>query len=145
MIIEQDQISNRTIYLAPNKKVTIRQFLGIAWATSMITFAAIQLLLGTDEMIVALAFFSLLCCAIPLFLFGIDDIGAVFVFGLLSKYSFFPLWIKTLMGERIDLGLTSPLRTFEMALVGSVIGCLALLLAKFIPVRTQATKLSFNQ
>ncbi len=101
----------------------------------MIIFAGIQLLLGTDEMIVALAFFSLLCCAIPLFLFGIDDICALFIFGLLSKYSFFPLWIKTLLGERIDLGLTSPLRTFEMALVGSVICCLALVLAKFIPVK----------
>jgi hypothetical protein len=101
----------------------------------MLVFAAIQLVLGTDGRIIALAFFSLLCCIVPLFLFGIDDICAVFVFGLLSKYSFFPLWIKTLMGERVDIGLTAPLRTFEMAFVGSVVCCLALLLVKLIPMK----------
>jgi hypothetical protein len=128
-------IKNKKNEFDLRKKINIRLFWGMAYVVSMIIFATIQLLLGTDEIIIVMAFISLLCCAIPLFLFGIDDIGAVFVFVLLSKYSFFPLWIKTLVGERIDIGLTSPLLTFEMALVGSVISCLALLLAKFIPVK----------
>jgi len=143
-MIEQDQTSNRIIYYASRKKVSIRLFLGMVWVISTIIFAAIQLMLGTDEKILAIAFVSLLCCAIPLFLFGINDICAVFIFGLLSKYSFFPLWIKTLVGERIDLGLTSPLRTFEMVLVGSVISCLALLLVKFIPARHRLLEYRLN-
>jgi hypothetical protein len=135
MTIELSQTSDHAVDYAPRKKIAPRLFWGTAWVVSMLIFAIIQLLLGTDGKIIGLAFFSLLCCAIPLFLFGIDDICAVFIFGLLSKYSFFPLWIKTVMGERIDIGLTAALRTFEMALVGSVICCVALFAAKSIPIR----------
>jgi len=135
MTIELSQASDRAVDYAPRKKIAPRSFLGLAWAISMLIFAVIQLMLGTDGKIITLAFFSLLCCVIPLFLFGIDDICAVFVFGLLSKYSFFPLWIKTVMGERIDIGLTAALRTFEMVLVGSVICCVALFAAKSIPIK----------
>jgi hypothetical protein len=109
--------------------------LGLGWATSTIIFACIQLQLGTDLIIVCMASISLLCCVIPLFFFGINDICAMFILVLLSKYSLFPLWVKTLFGERIDIGLTSPFDTFAFALVGSVIGCIALFLAKAIPIK----------
>jgi hypothetical protein len=136
--------SNQDLLFASHKKVGTKLYLGLLWTISVMTFAAIQLWLGTDERILVLAFVSLLCCVTPLFLFGIDDIGAVFIFALLSKYSFFPLWIKTLMSERIDIGLTSPLRTFEMMLVGLVISCLALLLAKTIPVKRRLLDYRLN-
>jgi hypothetical protein len=136
-MIEQNHTIDNTVMDSRRPKIMIRQLLMMAWAISAIIFAAFQLLLGTDERVVTMAFVSLLCCAIPLYLFGIEDICAVFIFGLLSKYSFFPLWIKTFMGERIDIGLTAPLLTFEMALAGSVICCIALFLAKTIRVKSR--------
>ncbi len=141
---EQSPANNNVIKSGKPNRIITRQFLMMAWAISAIIFAAIQLLLGTDVKIVTMAFVSLLCCAIPLYLFGIDDICALFTFGLLSKYSFFPLWIKTLMGERIDIGLNSPLLTFEMALVGSVICCLALFLAQTIRVKSRLLDYSLS-
>lgn len=132
------------IYYASQKKVSTSLLLGLVWAFSTIILVAVQLSLGTNEKILILAFFSLLCCAVPFFILGMNDISAVFVSVLLSKYSFFPLWIKTWMGERIDIGLTSPLRTFEMALVGSVICCLALLLVKLIPVKRRLLNYHLN-
>jgi hypothetical protein len=134
---EQGHLSTSILYNDQRIRISTRLWGAMAWALSAFIFAATQLLLGTDEAIVVMAFVSLLCCAIPFLLFGIDDICAVFIFGLLSKYSFFPLWIKTFMGERIDIGLTSPLLTFEMALVGSLVACLALLLAKSIHVKSR--------
>lgn len=134
-MINHDQLTPKIIDYARFRKIDAKLFWGMVWSISTIVFASIQVLLGADQKIVFMAFISLLCCIVPLILFGIYDIGAVFIFILLSKYSFFPLWIKTILGERIDIGLTSPFNTFAIALAGSMIGCLALLLAKIIPVR----------
>jgi hypothetical protein len=144
MTVEQNLVSYSNTYDVSRNKVSTRLVLGVVWAFFMIVFAAIQLNLGTDEKIIAIAFIALLCCAMPLILFGIDDICAVFIFGLLAKYSFFPLWIKTLFGERIDIGLTSPFRTFEMAMVGSIVCCIALLLIKLIPVKRSLLNYRLN-
>lgn len=127
-------LNNANLY-ARSKKTARRQlFFGI-WILSSALFAAIQLFLGTEWLIVGLAFISLVLCGIPLFLYGVTDIGSILVFFLLSKYSFFPLWIKTLFGERIDIGLRAPLNTFAIAVTGSLLCCAALILVNLISVR----------
>lgn len=143
--MEQSRISTGTMSFAPRKKTNASLYLGLVWAASMVIFAAVQLFLGTDEIIVLLAFLSLLCCAVPLLLYGIYDISAVFIFVLLSKYSFFPLWIKTFLGERLDIGLNAPLNTFSVALAGSVIACIALFLTKLIPVKKRVLGFSLSE
>ena len=135
MAIEQNVVSVRNLTGISSNTAGARLVIGLAWAFSIVVFADIQLNLGTDIQIIFMASAALFCCAVPLLVFGVNDILSVFILGLLSKYSFFPLWIKTFYGERIDIGLTAPFLTFQMAVVASVICCAALLLVKLIPGR----------
>ena len=144
MVNEQSGILKPTINDIPKRQITPRVYWEIVWFISTFIFVVIQLSLGTDVTIVTLAFLSLVICVIPLLLYGIYDIGTLFIFALLSKYSLFPFWIKTLIGERIDIGLTSPILTFEVTLVGSLICCIALLLVKKIPLRIKPVNFNLN-
>ncbi len=126
------------------KKARNQLFWAIAWVASVVAFSLIQLIWGADEVVILLAAFSLLIFPIPVFLFGIDDISSIFVLLLLSKYSFFPLWIKTFLGQRIDVGLHAPATTFLIALLGSVVACVALFLAKMLPVRRRILGFSLS-
>ncbi len=143
-MIEQDRPSTSVIKLANGKRISTRVLMGWIWIYSMFIFAGIQLWLGTDPIIVVMAFISLFLCVLPIFLLGIDSISAVFIFFLLSKYSFFPLWIKTLLGERIDIGLNFPYKTFAIALAGSAIACIALFLVHHISVRKRILDFSLT-
>ena len=78
--------------------------------------AVIQLLLGTQLHILLIGCLLLIIAGSPLLLFGVTDITALFAFGLLSKYSILPFLIKTLIGERIDVGLLDVDKTFMVIL-----------------------------
>ena len=97
--------------------------------------ALVQAVLGTGLLFCAIAFLALLFFGLPIVVFGVKDIAAVFCSVLLSKYSFFPFLLKTIMGERLDVGLISAEETYWILLVGSMIACLALFLAKIPRVR----------
>lgn len=142
--MEQSKPSNGMIDYISRERTNTKLYFGLAWAASTIIFASIQLFLGTDEKIVGMAFISLLLCVVPLLLFGVNDISAIFIFVLLSKYSFFPLWIKTFFGQRLDIGLNAPFTTFAIALAGSALACIALLLAKIIPVKKRVLGYSLS-
>jgi hypothetical protein len=135
--MNNEQIRTRQSFVHDVPRITgiTKLFIFSAWVFSGLFFGTVQFSLGTDGLIVLLAFLSLILCLIPLIIFGITDISSVFIFALLSKYSFFPLWIKTIYGERIDIGLTAPLLTFEIIFISTIISCLALLLVKFIPIK----------
>lgn len=133
--------SNKIYYY---KKINFRMIVPVVWILSSFLLAGIQLWLGADMLIITLAWLTLLCCGIPLILFSVNDLPAIFIFILLSKYSFFPFWIKTLMGERIDVGLSAPLITFVIALIGSVIGCLVLIAVKIVPIKKKLLGFSLH-
>lgn len=104
----------------------------------------VQAVLGTDPVFCAIAFLALLFFGLPIVVFGYKDIAAVFCSVLLSKYSFFPFLLKTIMGERLDVGLVSPEDTFWVLLAGSMLACLALFLAKLPRVRTPLFNRAFS-
>jgi len=135
MVAKKEHALNGTNLYARAQRTARRQLYFGMWIFSSILFAAIQLSLGAEGLIVGLAFITLVLCGIPFFLYGVTDIGSVLVFVLLSKYGFFPLWIKTFFGERIDIGLKAPLNTFAIAATGSMLCCVALVLVHLIPVR----------
>lgn len=135
MASKQEFVLNSANVYARSQRTVRRQLFFGMWIFSALIFAVIQLFLETEVLVVGLAFISLVLCGLPLFLYGVTDIGSVLVFVLLSKYSFFPLWIKTFFGERIDIGLRAPLTTFAIATVGSLVCCAVLILLNLIPVR----------
>lgn len=135
MASKQEHLFNNTNTYTRSRNTARRQLFFGMWIFFSVIFSVIQLFLGTEWLIVGLAFISLALCGVPLFLYGVTDIGSVLVFVLLSKYSFFPLWIKTFFGERIDIGLKAPLNTFAIAMIGSMLCCVALVLVHLIPVR----------
>jgi hypothetical protein len=109
--------------------------LGLFWVLITISFIVIQLILRTEFSILLMATVALICCGIPIIFFGLFDLIGLFSFALLSKYSFFPFIIKTTFGERIDVGLHDPYNTFLVIMIGSLIVCLALIMAKIFPIK----------
>ncbi len=97
--------------------------------------AIAQTFLGTEIQFILMGFVSLIIAGSPLFFFGLFDITALFAFFLLSKYSIFPFFIKTVMGERIDVGLLAVGETFTVITAGSFIVVAALFAAKTIHIR----------
>jgi hypothetical protein len=111
------------------------QILLFLWGIQTIAFVALQLSFGTDIIILLMATISLICCLYPLIYGGWTDLPAMFAFVLLTKYSLFPYWIKTVYGERIDVGLDAPFDTFLVIAIGSTIICVALFLARLVPIK----------
>ena len=101
------------------KSKRIKYFMVYGVLTSMLVFA--QLLLGTDPLILLLAFFALFSVGLVLLIWGTNRLLPLLAVLILTQYSFFPFWIKTLIGQRLDLGLNNPYETFIVASVGSSI------------------------
>lgn len=112
-----------------------RQLFFSVYVASCVLLSLIQALLGTEVKYVLMGLVSLIIAGSPLFFFGIFDITALFAFGLLSKYSIFPFFIKTLMGERIDMGLLVVDKTFPVITVGTFVVAAALFASKAIHIR----------
>jgi len=106
--------------------------------------AVTQLLLGTQLHIFLMACLLLIIAGSPLLIFGVTDINALFAFGLLAKYSILPFLIKTLTGERIDVGLLDVDKTLMMILVGSLIVVIALAVSKTIRIRKKLLDISLS-
>jgi len=105
------------------------------YIAACLLFVIVQLFLGTKIMLVMMAFVSLILAGSILFYFGLYDIVALFAFGLLSKYSVLPFLIKSVMGERIDVGLLAVDKTFTVILVGSFLTLAALFAAKTVHIK----------
>ena len=114
------------------------------YAPFCVLVAFIQLLLGTQLHIFMMGCLLLIIAGSPLFFFGVTDITALFAFGLLSKYSILPFFIKTMIGERIDVGLLDVDKTFTVMLVGSFIVVIALATSKTIRIRKMLLDISFS-
>lgn len=116
------------------KNLGKRLFFFQIYAIACVLLLIFQVFLGTGIAVALMAFVSLLLAGIPLLRFGLFDIVGLFAFGLLSKYSVLPFFIKTLMGERIDVGLLAVDKTFIVILVGSFLTLAALFVAKTVPI-----------
>lgn len=110
------------------------------WAIQTVVFIALQLSFGSDIMIILMGAISLICCLYPLMHKGWTDLPAMFAFTLLSKYSLLPFWIKTIYGQRIDVGLEAPFNTFLIMTIGSIITCMALFIVRLIPAKKRLLK-----
>jgi len=127
-----------------NKNIQSYFLIYAFYAPLCVFVAVIQLLLGTQLHIFLTACLLLIIAVSPLLLFGVTDITALFAFGLLSKYSILPFLIKTLIGERIDVGLLDVDKTFMVILVGSLIVVIALAASKTIRIRKTLLDISFS-
>ncbi len=116
----------------------------LIYVGACLLLAVVQALLGTEIQFILMGFVSLVIAGSPLFLFGLFDITALFAFFLLSKYSIFPFFIKTVMGERIDVGLLAVDKTFTVILVGSFVVVAALFLSKTIHIRKRLLSFSLS-
>ena len=130
MIINKNHLSYFPIY--------------VFYAALCVFVAVIQLMIGTQLHIILTACLLLIIAGSPLLLFGVTDITALFAFGLLSKYSILPFLIKTLIGDRIDVGLLDADKTFMVILVGSLIVVIALAASKTIRIRKTLLDVSFS-
>ncbi len=116
--------------------------LGILLAYSII--AAIQLVLGTGVISI---FFMMLCAgsiALIVLAYGLYNISSLLAVALLSKYSLVPFLLKTIIGEPIDQGLYAAEESFLVLTLGTMIVCLALLLANSIPVKRKVLAISLS-
>jgi len=112
-----------------------RQFLMVLWFIASATLISVQAALGTEPSILVMAFLSVIVPGVVLYLFGIFNIASIFAVLLLMKYGAMPFIIKTLMGERIDVGLWATDESFLILTVGSALIFMALLLANIVPIK----------
>ncbi len=112
-----------------------REFLVLLWFVASLTIIIVQAALGTEPVILAMAFLSIIVPGTIFYLFGIFNITSIFAVILLIKYGAIPFLIKALIGKRIDVGLWALNESFLILTVGSVLVFAALLFANTVPIK----------
>ena len=119
----------------PCKLSSTRCSLVMLWFIASTIVISIQAALGTEPIILVMAFISVIVPGVVFYLFGIFNITSIFAVILLMKYGSVPFIIKTLMGDRIDVGLWATYESLLIMTVGSVLIFSALFTANIIPIK----------
>ncbi len=121
-----------------------RDPLVLLWFVASLIIITAQAALGTEPVILAMAFLSVIVPGAIFYLFGIFNITSIFAIILLMKYGAMPFLIKTIIGERIDVGLWALNESFLILTVGSVLVFSALLFANTIPIKKHLLTQEFH-
>ncbi len=126
------------------KQPDSRLYLVILWFVASTIVIIFQAILGAEPILLAMAFLSVVIPGAIFYLFGIFNITSIFAAILLMKYGAMPFVIKTLMGERIDVGLWATNESFLILTVGSALVFAALLFANTIPIKKRFLTRKFH-
>ncbi|NOY71252.1 MAG: hypothetical protein GXP14_02575 [Gammaproteobacteria bacterium] len=121
-----------------------RHVLVMLWFIVSTIIISIQAVLGAEPVILVMAFLSVIVPGVIFYLFGIFNIASIFAVMLLMKYGAMPFIIKTLMGDRIDVGLWATNESFLIITVGSGLILMALFLANIIPIKNHFLTRKFH-
>ncbi len=128
----------------PYKLSNSRQLLVVSWFIASTILISIQAVLGAEPVLLVMAFLSLIVPGIVFYLFGIFNITSIFAVILLMKYGAVPFIFKTLMGERVDVGLWATNESFLILTVGSVLILMALMFANIAPIKNHFLKQKYH-
>lgn len=110
-----------------------RSFFFLFFVVSTV-FVIVQISLGVGILYIVSMISCLTVMSLLIFVFNTYNLSVLLALALLSKYSFIPFLLKSILGERIDEGLWNPEETFLVLTIGSVLVFFALLVEAAIPV-----------
>lgn len=95
-----------------------------------------HIFLGSNLFVVLVAVTAVILGAIPMFLYGSFNVGALLIFVVGFRYVIFPLFAKLVFGQALDTNLEEPLCSFVAIMIGLFAYLFAFLLVNEINVGT---------